>query len=525
SALARELATTRRGGWSAGRSARIALENAAPARKLILWIARKQVLKETHGNYPAPLVALDTIDATLGASTIDDALALEADAVGRLITTDVSKNLLHVFFLMEAAKKKAPAAEPREVERVAVLGAGTMGGGIAQLLAYRGLYARLKDIDPAALSLGLRHARELFDGLRARRRLEGREATQAMERISPTLDYSGFGAVDLVVEAVVERLDVKKSVLRETEAAVDAETVMTTNTSSLSVSEMQRALERPDRFCGMHFFNPVHRMPLVEVVRGERSSDVTLATVFALARRLEKTPVIVADGPGFLVNRLLAPYLNEAGWLLADGASIEAIDNALTGFGMPMGPLRLLDEVGLDVARHAGETMHDAFGERMRPAPPLVALDASDRRGRKNGRGFYRYEKDRADGADDTIYAELQPTVPPTRAEISAQEIRDRTLLAMVNEAARVLEDGIVGTPDDVDLAMIAGTGFPPFRGGLLRWADARGLVPILELLDELQRRFGPRFEPAPLLREHASAGDGFYRRPNVAPASAPDSP
>jgi 3-hydroxyacyl-CoA dehydrogenase len=252
-------------------------------------------------------------------------------------------------------------------------------------------------------------------------------------------------------------------------------------------------------------------MPLVEVIRGAKSSDATIARVFALARRLDKTPIIVNDGPGFLVNRILSPYLNEAGWLLADGATVEAIDGALLDFGMPMGPLRLLDEVGLDVSRHAGAVLHEAFGERMAPAPTLLALQDSGLLGRKGGRGFYAYEGDTAKGVNDSIHDLLGETVPTPHRELAPALIVDRAVLSMVNEAARVLEDGIVDGPGEVDLGMITGTGFPPFRGGLLRWADALGLPVVLKRLETFERDYGARFEPAQSIRERAAALRGFY--------------
>jgi 3-hydroxyacyl-CoA dehydrogenase/enoyl-CoA hydratase/3-hydroxybutyryl-CoA epimerase len=259
----------------------------------------------------------------------------------------------------------------------------------------------------------------------------------------------------------------------------------------------------------MHFFNPVNRMPLVEVIRGKQSGDEAIATTFALARKLEKTPIIVRDGPGFLVNRILAPYLNEAGWLLTEGGRIEQIDRALVRFGMPMGPLRLLDEIGLDVARHASGVMFEAFGERLRPASALLALGNTNRLGKKNGRGFYRYQGGKDTGVDESIYAELG--LPPMHRPLHEDVIVERCMLAMINEAARILADGIVAGPGDVDLGMIMGTGFPPFRGGLLRYADSLGLQNVLNRLDQFSRALGPRFEPAPLLREYAEAGRGFY--------------
>ena len=510
-ALALELAD---GGKAAARKKGLlarALDDTPVGRKVVLTQARRQVMKETRGHYPAPLRALDVVRRTLR-MPLDRALEVEAAGLGDLIVTDVSKNLVHVFNLLEGAKKAGPAGvTARPVERVAVLGAGVMGGGIAQLLAYRGLAVRLKDIRADALGLGLRHAREMFDKLRERGRLERKDVERYMDAIAPSLDYSGFGSSDAVIEAVVERMDVKQQVLRETETHVRDGCVITTNTSSLSVTEMQRALARPADFAGMLFFNPVHRMPLVEVIRGRDTSDETVATVVALTRRLDKVPVVVNDGPGFLVNRILAPYLNEAGWLLTEGGDIAQVDRVLKQFGMPMGPIRLLDEVGLDVARHAGAVMAAAFGERLAAPASLTALEQVKLLGRKGGKGFYLYEDGRDTGVNAEIYAALGDAVPTERREFDAQDILDRTLLAMVNEAARVLEDGIVATPGDVDLGMITGTGFPPFRGGLLRWADSLGMAEVLRRLEALEARHGARFTPASLIRERAAEGRGFY--------------
>lgn len=487
------------------------LEEAAPGRSVILWQARRRVLRETAGHYPAPLTAIEVLGAT-ATLPLEQALEREAEAVGPLVVGDVCKNLIHVFRLLEGAKKAGPAGlTTRPATQAAVLGAGTMGGGIAQLLAYKALPVRLKDIRAEAISLGLRHARGLFERQVRRGRLERRQAEQGMARIAPTLDYSGFGRADIVIEAVVERLDVKRQVLREIEERVPPECVLASNTSALSISELQHALERPEKLCGMHFFNPVHRMPLVELVRGTATSEETLATVFALTLRLDKTPLIVNDGPGFLVNRLLAPYMNEAGWLLADGASVEAIDGALISFGMPMGPLRVLDEVGLDVSRHVAEVLYEAFGDRMRPAPPLAALERTDRLGRKGGLGFYRYEAGEEKGVDPAIYTALGDSIAAERREISPDVVQDRAVLAMINEAARVLEDGVVDGPGDVDLGIITGAGFPPFRGGLLRYADTLGTDTVLARLDRYERELGPRFHPARLLQERVAEGRGFY--------------
>ncbi|UCC27041.1 MAG: enoyl-CoA hydratase/isomerase family protein [Gemmatimonadales bacterium] len=489
------------------------LDGTGPGRRVVLRAARKKVLEQTLGHYPAPLKILDVLQEG-GRLPVDRALEIEARAFGELTATTTHHNLLHVYSLREDAKKvdrRLPGSVTSAVARMGVIGAGVMGGGIAQLAAHKGISVRMKDIRDDAVSGGLRHARELFSKEVARRRMTRQEAEVRMARISGTLDYRGFEGLDLVVEAVVERMEVKKSVLAETEERVRPDTILATNTSSLSVDEMASALKRPDRFCGMHFFNPVHRMPLVEIIRGEQTSADTLSTVHALAIRMGKVPVLCGDGPGFLVNRILGPYLNEAGHLLTEGVAIQDVDRAATEFGMPMGPVRLLDEVGIDVARHAGETLHEAFGARMAPAPVLERLAPTDRLGRKNERGFYRYREGRDAGVDESVYSDLRLPDPEPGA-LAQEEIRRRLVLVMINEAARILEDGIVERAADVDVGMIMGTGFPPFRGGLLRFSDHQHPRSILEKLWEMEGKYGTRFTPAPLLVELARDNRGFYR-------------
>ena len=479
-------------------------------RKLVLTLARRQVMKTTGGHYPAPLRILDVLGENLGRS-VEQSLAAEASAAAELVVSKVSKNLIHVFHMREAARKEMAEAPAHPVRMLGVLGAGVMGGGVAQLAAHNGVRVYMKDIQHEAVGNGLSHARSLFDKAVQRRRLSRREAAQRMEHISGGLEYHGLAAAELVVEAVVERMDVKRQVLAETERHVRADCVLATNTSSLSVDAMAEALQRPERFCGMHFFNPVHRMPLVEVVRGARSSEEALATVYRFAVELGKVPVLVNDGPGFLVNRILGPYLNEAGHLLEDGATVQSIDGTAKRFGMPMGPLRLIDEVGIDVSTHAGAALHEALGARLDPAPALVALAETGRLGRKGGRGFYLYEDGREKGVDEEIYKELR--IPPLgdKQPPDAREIRRRLVVAMVNEAARALEERIVERAADVDLAMIMGTGFPPFHGGLLRFADDHHPRRCLEIARELHARLGPRFEPPELLEQLAASGRTFY--------------
>ena len=498
--------TGRRPGGLLGR----VLDGSAPGRSIVLRTARQRVLKETGGHYPAPLAVLDVSKKGLGRS-LEASFALEAEALGRLLTSAVCRNLIHIFHLRERARKGpwSRGGTAREVTRMGVLGAGVMGGGIAQLAAYNGVAARLKDIRHEAVASGLAHARSLFDSAVRRRRLTRLEGDARMALVSGGLDYAGFGSVDLVVEAVVERMDVKKAVLAETEAAVPPHAVLTTNTSSLSVDEMAEALDRPGQFAGMHFFNPVHRMPLVEVVRGAATSDDTVETVAAFAAALGKIPVVTGDGPGFLVNRILGPYLNEAGYLLGEGLDGEAIDRIWKRWGMPMGPFRLIDEVGIDVMAHAGAALHQALGDRLEPAPALAAVAGSDRLGKKGGVGFYRYSDGKSAGFDPSVYEAIG--APGTRTKPDATMVTDRLFLTMVNEAARVLEEGVVETAGDVDLGMIMGTGFPPFRGGLMKHADDIGTSTVLESLERLVEAHGTRFAPCELLRKLGRREEPLY--------------
>jgi len=491
------------------------LDGTALGRKLVLRTARKRVLSSTGGHYPAPLRILDILDKHQ-TGPLEQSLTAEASLAAELVVSAVSKNLVHVFHMREAARRGTSATSgdstPRTVTNLGVLGAGIMGGGIAQLAAYNDVRVYMKDIRHDAVTGGLQHARQLFDKAVKRRKLSTREARQCMEIVTGGLEYHGLSAAELVVEAVVERMDVKRAVLRETEQNVDAACVLATNTSSLSVDEMADALERPERFCGMHFFNPVHRMPLVEVIRGSATDAVSIATVYAFALKLGKIPVVVGDGPGFLVNRILGPYLNEAGFLLGDGASVGQIDAQAKQFGMPMGPLRLIDEVGIDVSAHAGAALREGLGDRLTPSPALVALGETERLGRKGGRGFYLYDqKGREREIDESVYADLGASVPKERRKFRDRDIRARLVVQMINEAARALDQGIVRTAAEVDLAMIMGTGFPPFRGGLLRFADSLHPKGVLDRTRELETKHGARFEAADLLVELATSDRTFY--------------
>ena len=503
----------KRGSRPAGRPfAERALEATPIGRRIVFNKAREKVLAQTGGHYPAPLEALAVIDETWGLPS-EAALEVESRRIANVFGGEVQRNLLNLFFLTEQVKKETgvddPSVRPREVRHLGVLGAGLMGGGIAQLAADRGIPARMKDVEPTALARGFSAAAGVWREERQRRRLTDREARIRMARLSGTLDYSGFPRCEVTVEAVVEKLDVKRAVLAEWEGVVPADAIFASNTSTIPISQIAAEAGRPDHVAGMHFFNPVHKMPLVEVIRGEKSSDETVATIFALAKKLGKTPVVVADLPGFLVNRILAPYLSEAVRLVREGCRIEDVDRALTEFGMPVGPLALLDDVGLDVAVKAGEVLHAAFPQRIKPGGD-EALVAAGRLGRKSGAGFYEYAGSKRGNPSPAAYETLRAKAassPP----YSTERIQTRLVLPMVNEAAFCLEDGVVPTPAKLDLAMILGTGFPPFRGGLLRWADSLGLPRVRSLLEELTEKFGPRFEPARSVRRMADARETFY--------------
>ena len=492
-----------------------ALEATPLGRRVIFSKAREGVMKQTGGHYPAPLEALEVIEEGYG-RPVADGLAIEARHIGLIFGGEVQRNLLAIFFLTEDVKKETgvadPSVRPREVRRVGVLGAGVMGGGIAQLAADKGLPARMKDIQPEALGHGYAAAAAVWKEAVRKRRLTPREMARKMDLLSGTLDYSGFPRCDVTIEAVVEKLAIKRAVLKEWEAAVPKTAIFASNTSTLPITEIAAGALEPARVVGMHFFNPVHRMPLVEVIRGERTSDETVATIFALAKTLGKTPVVVRDAPGFLVNRILAPYLSEAVRLVQEGCRIEDVDAAMTSFGMPVGPLALLDDVGLDVAAKGGEVLQAAFPERLKMGGE-EALAASGRLGRKNGKGFYDYEGSSRRGPAREAYAALR-VERRDKSPLPAEVIEARLVLPMINEAAFCLEDRIVADPARLDLAMIFGTGFPPFRGGLLRHADAIGLGRVFSRLDDLAERLGPRFTPSDLIQRLANERRGFYPDP-----------
>ena len=488
------------------------LEKNPLGRRLIFKTAREKIVGTMDFHYPAPLEALLVFEESSGLP-IEAALEVENAHIANIFGGEVQRNLLSIFFWTEEVKKETGVLDstvrPLPVTRVGVLGAGVMGGGIAQLAADKGIPARMKDIEPDALAHGYAAAAGVWKKAVERRRLKPRQMAAKMALLSGTLDYSGFSRCEVTIEAVVEKLGVKRAVLKEWEAAVPETAIFASNTSTIPIGEIAAGALAPERVVGMHFFNPVDRMPLVEVIRGPRSSDSSVATVFALAKTLGKTPVVVKDSPGFLVNRILAPYLSEGVRLVKEGCPIENVDRAMTEFGMPVGPLALLDDVGLDVAAKAAEVLEKAFPDRMRRAGD-EALAAAGRLGRKSGRGFYDYRGGKRAAASSQAYGILGVT-PGKTSPVGQDEIESRLVFSMINEAAYCMAEELVASASKLDLAMIFGTGFPPFRGGLLRHADSLGSSRVLAALEDLASRLGTRFQPAPLLRDMARSGAPFH--------------
>ena len=475
------------------------LESNPLTRALVYRTARKSVLNETRGNYPAPLAALEAVRYGLSHG-LSAGYEHEARTLGNLAVSEVSKNLINVFYLNEALKKDfSPSLF--SVTRAGIIGAGVMGGGIAQLFSEKGITVRMKDVTPKAVATGFRTADGIFRKRSKKGILDPLQARDGMDRITGATDSSGFSAADLVVEAVVENMEVKKTVLRDFEQAATDSAIFASNTSSLSITDMASAAKRPEQVVGMHFFNPVEKMPLVEVVRGQRTSPETVAAIATLSRRIGKLPVVVNDGPGFLVNRILMPYLGEALTMLEEGSGIDEIDHALLRFGMPMGAFILLDEIGIDIAHKVSSILHQGLGTRIKPSPLLEELYKEGYLGKKNGRGFYLYAN-RKRGKSNPLVAAMAGKRRGDRRPLPEQEIIERAVFLMIKEAALCLEDKIIDRVDHLDAALIFGIGFPPFRGGLMRYAEKLGAKYIVERLEVYGAAYGERFTPPKFLFE-----------------------
>jgi len=520
-------------GWQPRRRARrrlqtLLIDRNPLGRWLVFRQARRQVMKQTGGHYPAPLAAIDAIDRGLARGTAAG-LACEAERFGELAVGPVSRRLVQIFRTTTALKRGAGvgtgsdgvgqvevrhvevrAVEARPVERLGVVGAGFMGAAIAGVAALRaGVDVRLRDTDWDRVARGIATATRTLDEALRRRRLDKYEHYRRSALLSGSPDAAGFRRRDLVIEAIFEDVGVKRQAIADLEQVVADECVLASNTSTIPIGRLQEGARRPERIVGMHFFSPVERMPLVEVIRGPATADWATAVAVRFGQRLEKTVIVVRDAPGFWVNRILAPYLNEAGWLLDDGASIHAIDRVMTRFGFPVGPLALLDEVGLDVAGKAAAVLHDALGARLAPAPVVGQLIEDGRLGRKSGRGFYHYEKGKRHRPDESVRDLIRPR-QATRCPTPGDTER-RLLLAMLNEAARAMSEDITQSPGEGDIGAVMGFGFPPFLGGPLRYIDDQGATAIVAELEEYADRIGPRFAPADVLIEMARTGRTFY--------------
>ncbi|HSO34124.1 MAG TPA: 3-hydroxyacyl-CoA dehydrogenase NAD-binding domain-containing protein [Labilithrix sp.] len=495
---------------------RVLLEKNPIGRAVLFRRARAEAAKETRGHYPAAGRMLDVL-ARFGARGFGSAAKLEAHLFGELVVSETSHRLVELFFATSATKKdpgvehdERERAQAHRVERVAVIGAGLMGAGIAGVTVQAGLPVQLTDTDEGALQRGLAYVK---DGVAERERrgsISALERDQTIARLEGATTYDGVETADLVIEAVFEELALKHAVLRDLEARVKDTCVIASNTASLPIARLAEASARPERILGMHYFAPVHRVPLLEVVRTAHTDPGAVATAVAVGKRQGKTVIVVRDGTGFYTTRILSPFLNEAAQMLTEGVSIPSIDDALVDWGFPTGPLHMLDEIGIDLAAHVARAMHAAFGERLRIPEVLAALRSDDRKGKKNGRGFYLHGRGpRAERrVDDTVYQALpiRPLARPMPDEISL-----RCTMALVNEALRCLDEGILRSARDGDIGAIFGLGFPPFRGGPFRYVDVLGAPEILRRTRSLEQRFGARFEPAPLLVEMARKGKRFY--------------
>ena len=496
-----------------GGLAALLLDRNPVGRRVVYRQARKTVLQKTGGQYPAPLAALGVVETGLERG-MKAGLEAEHRHFGELAVSSVSRRLVEIFFATTALKKDdgvPPGAvgEVAPVRRIAVVGAGFMGAAIAGTAVLNArVDARLKDADLARVGRGIRSALRVLDDRLAKRRISRPEYTRLSSLVSGAADFSGFRRADLVIEAVFEDLAVKRQVLAEVETQVSPVTIFATNTSTIPIAEIADGCERPGNVLGMHFFSPVEKMPLLEVIPHAGTAPETIVRAVRFGRKMGKTVIVVADHPGFWVNRILLPYMNEAGLLVQEGTPVDLIDGVMTRFGFPVGPVTLLDEVGLDVAAKAGKVMHDKFGDRLEPAGVLARMLEAGRQGRKNGKGFYRYEDGKKQGVDAGAYQVLGVT---PRDDTAPTMVEQRLVYSMLNEAAMAADEGVVRSPRDGDIGAVFGIGFPAFRGGPLRMIDDLGAERVVGILRGLEAGFGPRFGPCGALTRMADEGRRFY--------------
>lgn len=468
-------------------------------------------------NYPAPVTAIKAMQKAADKGR-DEALQAEAEGFAKMAQTPVAQSLVGIFINEQILGKKAKGWEKKadkKIVRAAVLGAGIMGGGIAYQSALKGVPIKMKDIAQQGIDLGLSEANKLLSKRVERKKLTATEMGNVLNRIEPALTYDGFDQVDIVVEAVVENPKVKKAVLAEVETKVSNDTVLASNTSTISITYLAEGLTRPENFCGMHFFNPVHMMPLVEVIRGEKTSDNAIARTVAYANAMGKKPIVVKDCPGFLVNRVLFPYLAGFAMLLRDGVDFQRIDKLMETWGWPMGPAYLLDVVGIDTAVHAEKVMANGFPDRMQRdfTSCTDALFAAGRLGQKNEKGFYNYELDKKGKPAKVAAAEVIDILKPTiqgALEISDEDIIARMMIPMATELTRCLDEGIVETAAEADMALVYGTGFPPFRGGVFRWIDFIGAQTFCDMATKFTA-LGALYQAPDSLKAKAANNQKFY--------------
>lgn len=491
---------------------------------IIFHLAKKDLLEKTKGHYPAPLYALEVIRRTYNSNSKEN-FKVELEAFCELVTGEVAKNLIEIFFINEELKKENFIASddnesPTPIKNVAGLGAGIMGGGIAWLFSSHDFNFRIKDINENAIATGYNQILKIYNQLKKIGKFNNEQINLKLDKVTSTINYQGFENIDLVIEAIIENIEIKKKTFAEIENYLKPQAIIASNTSSLSITKMAESLKYPKRFAGMHFFNPVNRMPLVEIIRGKETDDQTILSLVKLSKTLGKTPIVVKDVAGFLVNRILLPYINEAALLLEEGAAIDKVDQIIENFGMPMGPFYLADVVGIDVGAKVAHSLFESYGDRMKVAEILtnISLNHKELSGKKSGQGFYIHKNDGSNQQKREVnpkIAEILKTLnkkeKPITTTIKDQEIIDRCLLIMVNEAVKCLEEKVVKNHRYLDMAMIMGAGFPAFRGGLLKYTDSYGIKEALAKIQEFEAKYGSRYKPAELLVAMAKNNQKFY--------------
>jgi 3-hydroxyacyl-CoA dehydrogenase / enoyl-CoA hydratase / 3-hydroxybutyryl-CoA epimerase len=490
----------------------MALEDNALGQRILFKKAREALLKKTRGNYPAQEKALEVIRIGVQEG-LEAGYAAEADRFGQLAMTPESHALIAIFFATQDLKKetgvKDASIKPKKVSRLGVLGGGLMGSGISAVsLMQAKVPVRVHEVDNAGILRSMRYVHKVVDGDAKRGRLTRSEADQTMHMYTAATDLSGFQAVDLVIEAVFEDLALKQRMLENVESTCGENTIFASNTSTLPITQIAANAKRPGNVIGMHYFSPVEKMPLLEIITTDKTSTQTIATCVQFGKDQGKTVIVVSDGPGFYTTRIIEPYMNEAAWLLSEGVGVEEIDEALKDWGFPVGPITLLDEVGIDIATKVSHILHAAFGDRMALPASLEALIKDDRKGRKNARGFYIYENGERQGVDKSVYPLLNIV---TKRDVKKDDIQMRVALQMINEAARCLEENIVHSPRDADMGAVFGLGFPPFRGGPFMTIDRLGVSEVLRVLERYEQQYGARFAPAGIIKEYAKTDRKFY--------------